>query len=95
MFISQNLFDTKNSYLIPDTTQYGAFNEPIANDLDHRSNVQKMAKIYEMGHISGAISPTDFIFSTKVHPYKAHSMTLVPINLTQGQGQISPKMMKI
>ena len=33
-----------------------------------RSNVQKLTKIYEMGHISDAISPTDFILGTKVQP---------------------------
>ena len=54
-----------------------------------RSNVQKLAKIYKMGHISDAISPTDFILGTKVQPIKAHSMTQVPMILTQGQGQRS------
>ena len=43
-----------------------------------RSNVPKMAKIYKMGHISDAISPTDFILGTKVQPNKAHSMIQVP-----------------
>ena len=38
-----------------------------------RSNVQKLAKIYTMGHISDAILPTDFILGTKVQPNKAHS----------------------
>ena len=37
-----------------------------------RSNVQKLAKIYKMGHISDAISPTDFMLGTKVQPNKAH-----------------------
>ena len=54
-----------------------------------RSNVQKMAKIYKMGHISDAISPTDFILGTKVQPIKTHSMTQVPMTLTFGQGQRS------
>ena len=40
----------------------------------------------QMGHISDAISPTDFILGTKVQPNKANSMTLVPMTLTQGQG---------
>ena len=63
-----------------------------------RSNVQKMAKIYKMGHISDAISPTDFILGTKVQTIKAHSMTQVPMTLTLGQGHRSrsnfPKMVK-
>ena len=54
-----------------------------------RSNIQKSAKIYKMGNISDAISPTDFILGTKVQPNKAHSMTHVPMTLTQGQGQRS------
>ena len=54
-----------------------------------RSNVQKLAKIYKMGHISDAISLTDFILGTKVQPNKAHSMTQVPMTLTEGQGQRS------
>ena len=59
----------------------------------HRSrlNVQKLAKINKMGHISDAISPTDFILGTKVQPNKAHSMTLVPMTLTFGQTQIYPQ----
>ena len=44
-----------------------------------RSNVEKLAKIYKIGHISDAISPTDFILGTKVQPNKLHSMTQVPI----------------
>ena len=40
-----------------------------------RSNVPKLAK---MGHISNAISPTDFMLGTKVQPNKSHSMTQVP-----------------
>ena len=40
-----------------------------------RSNVQKMAKIYKISHISDAISPTDFMLDIKVQPNKAHSMT--------------------
>ena len=35
--------------------------DPSAEGHRSRSNVQKLAKIYEMGHISEAISPTDFI----------------------------------
>ena len=54
-----------------------------------RSNVQKLAKIYKMGLISDAISPTDFILGTKVQPNKAHSMTQVPMTLTEGLGQRS------
>ena len=54
-----------------------------------RSNVQKIAKIYKMCHISDAISATDFILGTKVQPNKAHSITLVPMNLTQGEDQRS------
>ena len=64
------------------------------DDLDlhrSRSNVQKMAKIYKMGHISGAISLTDFILGTKVQPTKTHSMTQAPMTLTFGQGPIFPK----
>ena len=55
-----------------------------------RSNIHKLAKIYKMGHISDAIWPTDFILGTKVQHKKAHSMTQVPMTLTQGQGQILP-----
>ena len=53
---------------------------------DHRSrsNVQKLAKIYKMGHISDAISLTDFILGTKVQPNKTHSMIQVPMTLTLG-----------
>ena len=51
----------------------------------HRSNIKKLAKIYKMGHIWDAISPTDFILDTKVQPNKAHSMTQVSMTLTQGQ----------
>ena len=56
-----------------------------------RSNVQKFAKIYKMGH---AISPTDFILGTKVQHNKAHSMTQVPMTLikVKGQGQNFSKM---
>ena len=50
-----------------------------------RSNVQKLAKIYKMGHISDAVSPTDFILGTKVQPLKTHSMTQVLMTLTFGQ----------
>ena len=39
----------------------------------HRSgsNVQKVTKIYKIGHISDAISPIDFILGTKVQTNKA------------------------
>ena len=41
------------------------FNDPKAEDKGQghrsRSNVQKLAKIYKMGHFSDTISPTDFI----------------------------------
>ena len=50
-----------------------------------RSNVQKLAKIYKMGHILDAFSLTDFILGTKVQPNNGHSMTLVPMTLTEGQ----------
>ena len=46
------------------------------------------------GHISEAISPTDFILGTKVQPNKVHSMTQLPKTLTKGRGQISLKMGK-
>ena len=36
-----------------------------------------------------AISPTHFILGTKVQHNKAHSMTQVPMTLTEGQGQRS------
>ena len=51
-----------------------------------------MGKNQRTGHISEAISPTDFILGTKIQPNKAHSMTQVPMTL--GQGQIFPKMGK-
>ena len=71
----------------------------IKMDLDDeghrsRSNVQKLAKIYKMGHISDAISSTNFILGTKVQPNKALSMTQVPMTLTLGQGHIFRKMGK-
>ena len=78
------------------TTQLVAFNDPSADDLDlkSRSKVKvkyspKWVKKQRTGHISEAISPTDFILSTKVQPNKAHSMTQVPMTLTFGQGQRS------
>ena len=49
----------------------------------------KMGKNQRTGHISKAISSTDFILGTKVQPNKAHSMTQVPMTLTEGQGQRS------
>ena len=50
---------------------------------------QKWVKKQRTGHISEAISPTDFILGIKVQPNKAHSMTQVPVTLTEGQGQRS------
>ena len=44
---------------------------------------QKMGKNQRTGHISEAISPTDFILGTKVQPNKAHSMTQVPMTKVQ------------
>ena len=44
-----------------------------------------MGKNQRTGHISEAISPTDFILGTKVQPNKTHSMTQVPMTLTFGQ----------
>ena len=49
----------------------------------------KLAKIYKIGHISDAISPTDFILGTKVQLNKAQSMAQVLMTLTEGQGQRS------
>ena len=54
-----------------------------------RSNVQKLAKIYKIGHISDAISPTDLILGTQVQPNKTHSMIQVPMTLTLGHGERS------
>ena len=58
----------------------------------------KMHKKQRTGHISEAISLTDIILGNKVQPNKAHSMTQVPMTLTEGQGQRSrsnfPKMLK-
>ena len=58
----------------------------------------KWVKNQRTGHISEAILPTDFILGTNVQPNKAHSMTQVPMTLTEvkvkGQGQIFPKMHK-
>ena len=55
---------------------------------------EKLVKKQRTGHISEAISPTDFILGTKVQPNKAHQITQVSMTLTQGkgQGQIFPKM---
>ena len=83
------------------TTQLCAFNELSNDDLDlrWRSKVKvkfspKWVKKQRTGHISEAISFTDFILGTKVQPNKAHSMTQVPMTFTKvkGQGQIFPKM---
>ena len=53
------------------------FNDPSADDLDQssRSNFPQWVKYQRTGHISEAISPTNFILDTKVQPNKAHSMT--------------------
>ena len=48
-----------------------------------------MGKNQRTGHISEAISPTDFILGTKVQPNKTYSMTQVPMTLTLGQGHRS------
>ena len=45
----------------------------------------KSVKIQRTGHISEAVSPTDFILDTKVQPNKVHSMTQMPMTLTEGQ----------
>ena len=50
---------------------------------------QKWVKKQRIGHISEAISPTDFILGTKVQPNKLHPMTQVSMTLTLGQGQRS------
>ena len=50
---------------------------------------KKKCKNLTSGHISDVISPTDFIFYTKVQPNKAHSMTQVLLTLTEDQGQWS------
>ena len=39
---------------------------------------KKWPKSKNMGHMSDAISPTDFILGTKIQSNKAHSMTQVP-----------------
>ena len=49
----------------------------------------KWVKDQRTGHISEAISPTDFILGTTVQPIKAHQMTLVRMILTEDQGQRS------
>ena len=46
-----------------------------------RSIDQKLAKVYKVGNISDAISPTDFILDNKVQPNKTHSMTQVLMTL--------------
>ena len=45
----------------------------------------KWVKNQRTGHISEAISPTDFILGTKLQSNKVHSMTQVPMSLTFGQ----------
>ena len=35
--------------------------------------------------MSEAISPTDFVLGTKVQPNKVHSMTYMPMTLTEDQ----------
>ena len=67
----------------------GTVNGLSADDLDPRSRSKikvkftpKCVKNQRTGHISEAISPTDFILGTKVQPNKAHLMTQVPMTLT-------------
>ena len=74
----------------------GAFIDLSADDLDPRSRSKvkvnfspKWVKNQRTGHISEAISPTDFILGTNVQPNKTHSMIQVPMTLTFGQGQRS------
>ena len=50
---------------------------------------KKGIKTLIIGCFSEAVLPTDFILCTKVQPYKAHSMTQVPMTLTLGQGHRS------
>ena len=71
------------------TTQWGAFIDLSADELDPLVKIkvklsQKWVKKQRTGHISEAISPTDFILSTKAQPIKVHSMTQVPMTLTKG-----------
>ena len=85
------LFHLQTLYLVP---RYNPINDPSADDLDPRSNFPpKWVKNKELV-ISVAISPTDFILSTKVQLNRSHSMTLMPMSLTLGQDQIFPKMGK-
>ena len=53
-----------------------------------------MGKNQRTGHISEAISPTDFILGTKVQPNKAHSMTQVQMTLTKVKVKFSQKWVK-
>ena len=85
------------------TTHKCASNDPSAYDVDQRSRSkvkakfsQKCVKKQRTGHISEAISPTDFILGIKVQPNKAHSMTQVLMTVTEGkgEGQILLKMVK-
>ena len=63
---------------------------PMTLTQDQGQIFQKMCKKNKRtGHITEAISPTDFILGTKVQPNKAQSMTKVPMTLNQGQGQKS------
>ena len=55
---------------------------------------QKWVKKQRIGYISEAISPTDFILGTKVQHIKAHSMTLVPMAMTEGQSRRSMSNLK-
>ena len=63
-----------------------------------RSNVQKLAKIYKMCHISNAISPKDIILGSKVNPIRRIQWPKCrwpwPKVKVKGQGQIFPKMGK-
>ena len=55
-----------------------------------QSQISQKCVIHQRtGHIWEAISSTDFIFGTKVQPNKVHSITQVPMTLTQGQGERS------
>ena len=94
--ISLMLFHLQTSYLVP------SYN-PIRHIQWHKCRwpwpkvkvkgqgqiFPKWVKNQRTGHISEAISPTDFILGTKVQPNKAHSMAQVSMTLTQGQSQRS------
>ena len=92
------LFHLQTSYLVPRSRSRSNFSKElvISQRLFHLQTSYlvpmynpKWVKNQRTGHISQAISPTDFILGTKVQPNKAHSMTQVPMTLTEGQGQRS------